>query len=222
MPLGLIALVAMMALSAPATARAQDEATAADEAEASEASEEQARALFAQGARAFDEGRYDAALGFFEDAYRISGRHLLLYNIGQSQDRLRRDEEALATFRRYLEVVEDPPYRVQVESRIRSLEEAVERRQREHEALQAAQRREEELLNRESEGGSDSVAASTTTGNVDDEGDDGGILSQWWFWTIVGVVVVGGIAIGVGAAASGGTEEPIAGDVGGVVRALSF
>ena len=44
----------------------------------------------------------------------------------------------------------------------------------------------------------------------------------WWFWTIVGVVVVGGVAIGIGAAASGGIEEPIAGDVGGVVRALSF
>jgi len=202
----------------PQSARAQEAAPADAEADDATSAEDQARELFNRGAQAFDEGRYDAALGYFEDAYRISERHLLLYNIGQAQDRLRRDEEALATFRRYLEIVEDPPYRLQVESRIRNLEESVERRQREHEALEAAERREEELRHQEP---GDSGALSPSGPDRVDE-DDGGILSQWWFWTIVGVVVVGGIAIGVGAAASGGTEEPPAGDVGGVIRTLRF
>jgi tetratricopeptide (TPR) repeat protein len=207
-------LLLLLAVAVPSPAMAQTgEATA----------EAEARELFTQGARAFDDGRYEASLGFFEDAYRISQRHLLLYNIGQAQDRLRRDTEALATFRRYLELVADPPYRLQVESRIRNLEESVERQRREHEQLEEARRREEELRRQEEAAVADGTTVEPTDPTAPrDEDDDGGLLSKWWFWTIIGVVVVGGIAAGVGVAASGGSEQPIAGDVGGVVRTLRF
>lgn len=215
----------MVASASPIGASAQDtSADAAGEASADAPAldpeaEQNARDLFSRGARAFEAGRYEEALGFFQDSYRISQRHLLLYNIGQAQDRLRRDEEALATFQRYLEIVEEPLFQVQVESRIRNLEASVARRAREQEALEASRQREEDLQHR-SEEPTVALAPAAPAEPVDE--DDGGILSKWWFWTIVGVVVVGGVAIGVGAAASGGTEEPVAGDIGGVVRTLRF
>ncbi len=88
-------------------------------------SEEEARSLFRAGQLAFDDGRFDDALTFFERAHTRSGRAELLYNVGLAADRLRRDERALDAFVGYLEATPDTPHRRQVEGRIAGLRAAI-------------------------------------------------------------------------------------------------
>lgn len=84
----------------------------------------EAKALFQAGRVAFGEGRFDSALNYFRQAYQLSPRPALLYNIGSAADRLRRDAEALAAFEQYLEQVPDAENRAEVEARIKVLREA--------------------------------------------------------------------------------------------------
>ncbi|HET6334337.1 MAG TPA: tetratricopeptide repeat protein [Polyangiales bacterium] len=87
--------------------------------------DKQARLEFERGRKAFDEGDYRGAWGFFHNAYRLSGRAQLLYNIGQTADRLGRDTEALQAFKMYLERLPKADNKRDVENRIRALEERV-------------------------------------------------------------------------------------------------
>lgn len=184
-----------LALSAPAAA--QD--TPPD------ASTEEARGLFEAGRVAFAEGRFEAALRRFQDAYEVSGHPELLYNVGMCLERLQRDEEALAALREYLERVPDSPLRGNVEGRISSLEASVAERQRlEAEAAAASE---------------PETAPAQAPPPAEPEGED--LASAWWLWTLIGVVVVGaGVGIGLGVALSGGTQEPLPGDNGVVVTTL--
>jgi tetratricopeptide (TPR) repeat protein len=109
------ALVATQASSA----RAQQAPAAPDASR-----DREARGLFEAGGEAFTAGRYADALDYFQRAYALSGRAVLLYNIGVAADRLRRDDEAITAFERYLS---DAPAtitnRTEVEGRLRALEE---------------------------------------------------------------------------------------------------
>ncbi len=89
-------------------------------------SDEEARALFDAATVAFDEGRYESALEYFQRAYELSHRAELLHNIGVAAERLRRDAVALDAFRRFLAAVPDSERRASVEARIAILERAVE------------------------------------------------------------------------------------------------
>lgn len=95
----------------------------------------EARALYEAGRIAFDQGRFEAALRYFETSYELSGRPQLLFNIGTVADRLRRDDLALRAFKRFLEEVPDTPERQGVLARIRILERS---------AIRADGRRDEE------------------------------------------------------------------------------
>jgi tetratricopeptide (TPR) repeat protein len=90
-----------------------------------------ARALFEQGRQAYAEGDYRSAWDYFRKAYLLSKRPQLLYNIGQSADRLRMDREALAAFKLYLERLPAADNRKEVENRVRALEQRVQREQTE-------------------------------------------------------------------------------------------
>jgi tetratricopeptide (TPR) repeat protein len=85
----------------------------------------EARSLFEAGRTAYDEGRYDNALRYFQQAYELSGRPELLFNVGSAADRLRRDDEALAAFEAYLEARPGADNRRAVEARIAVLREEV-------------------------------------------------------------------------------------------------
>lgn len=112
-----LSLLALLTLS---TLHVQEvQAQRADEAPTHD---EEARALFAAGRAAFAEGRYDEALTRFVRAHELSGRPQLLYNIGVSADRLRRDEAALRAFRAYVEAVPDAENRAEIVARIEILE----------------------------------------------------------------------------------------------------
>lgn len=84
-----------------------------------------AREHFVRGRDAFDATEYERALHHFEEAYRLSERGRLQYNIGVTASRLRRDEAALEAFRRYLEEVENPSREQEVRKRIVALETAI-------------------------------------------------------------------------------------------------
>lgn len=88
-------------------------------------SDEEARALFHAATVAFDEGRYESALEYFERSYALSRRPELLYNVGVTAERLRRDTRALEAFRRFLVELPNTPQRGAVEARIAILERAV-------------------------------------------------------------------------------------------------
>jgi tetratricopeptide (TPR) repeat protein len=85
----------------------------------------EAQALFSAGRVAYTEGRFDAAPARFEEAYELSHRPGLLYNIAQCHDRLRQDERAIEVFERYLRDVPATEHRVEVEGRLTALRAAV-------------------------------------------------------------------------------------------------
>jgi tetratricopeptide (TPR) repeat protein len=92
-----------------------------------EANDEEARSLFEAGRSAYGDGRFEEALGHFRRSYELSHRPQLLYNIGQCQDRLRRDAEALATFEEFLTLLPESPQHTEVAARIEILRAAIER-----------------------------------------------------------------------------------------------
>jgi len=68
---------------------------------AGEGEDVRARELFQNGAILYDEGRYEEAVLAFEEAYRLSGRPALLFNIANALERLGRWQEALDVLSRY-------------------------------------------------------------------------------------------------------------------------
>jgi hypothetical protein len=81
----------------------------------------QARRLFEQGREAYSDGRYRDAWAYFHESYQLSGRPELLFNIGQTADRLGQEGEALRAFSMYLERLPAAPNRKDVENRVRAL-----------------------------------------------------------------------------------------------------
>lgn len=61
-----------------------------------------ARALYQAGEAAFNVGHYESAMELFLEAYSLSNRSALLYNLGHTADRLRRDDDAIRYFERFL------------------------------------------------------------------------------------------------------------------------
>jgi hypothetical protein len=90
-----------------------------------QAEDQRARQLFEQGRGAYEDGRYRDAWANFHEAYQLSGRPELLFNIGQTADRLGQDGDALRAFQMYLERLPNAENRRDVENRVRALRERV-------------------------------------------------------------------------------------------------
>ncbi|MCB9596779.1 MAG: tetratricopeptide repeat protein [Sandaracinaceae bacterium] len=132
-PSGLIALIALVALVAPGSARAQDESDEAAEAVVGEAEaprpptpEEDARAreLFQLGDQLYEHGQYDAAIDAFEEAYRLSHRPLMLFNLANAQERAGYLEAAATSLEGYVDHA-PADERVAVANRIAALRERI-------------------------------------------------------------------------------------------------
>lgn len=95
--------------------------------------------MYLEGRAAFDAGRYEDALRLFEAAYELSPRPEMLYNIGTTADRLRRNERALEAFEQYLEELPDSDLRGPVESRARVLRAEIEQQRALEESLRRAE-----------------------------------------------------------------------------------
>lgn len=63
--------------------------------------EERAKELYQNGALLYEEGRYEDAIIAWQEAYRLSEKAQLLYNIANAQERIGRYQDALDTLSRY-------------------------------------------------------------------------------------------------------------------------
>jgi len=90
-----------------------------------------ARGLFEAGRASYGMGEFERALDFFQQAYDLSQRPALLYNIGQASDRLHRDALTVQAFHEYLRLMPESEHRTEVESRLRALERLLEAEQHE-------------------------------------------------------------------------------------------
>lgn len=86
----------------------------------------EARSLYDAGVVAFEDGRFEAALARWQEAYDLTSLPALLYNIGTAHDRLGQAEEAATDYREYLAAVPDADNKNYVERRLALLEEQVE------------------------------------------------------------------------------------------------
>lgn len=102
----------------PATTHAQAAASAAD-------TEEQARAHFRLGRAHYDNGNFAQAGIEFEEAYRISQRAALLYNIYLAYRDANDTRKAADALRKYLQLEEGIENRGQLESRLAALDRAL-------------------------------------------------------------------------------------------------
>lgn len=113
------------------------------------ANDQRAREVFQRGDAAYAEGRYEEALAAFKEAYDLSGRPQLLFNVSNALERLGRYTEAVESLEKYLASgkVRD---RDVVQKRLVSVRRrAEEQRKREEEDRKA--REEEERKQREAE-----------------------------------------------------------------------
>jgi tetratricopeptide (TPR) repeat protein len=123
-----------------------------------EEDDRRARELFLRGEDHYAAGRYEKAAGLYEEAYELSRRPELLFNIANCFERLGDYDKAAAYLRRYLR---SPRARdvVSVRERIKRLELAHEERQREIERRLDEERKRRDateggrLSDREPEGG---------------------------------------------------------------------
>ena len=109
MPLKRLLFGALLVLACAGATRASAQTSPSDG---------EARSLYEAGAVAFSDTRYEQALARFEEAYALSRRPALLYNIGLTHDRLGHDGPALTAFRGYLDALPDAENRPEVERRI--------------------------------------------------------------------------------------------------------
>lgn len=130
--IGILVTVTWVALSATAVAQSDQQL------------DEAARLTFESAREAFVNGDYENALARFRQAFELSQRPGLLYNIAQSLDRLRRDEETVEALQAYLEAAPDAPNRPEVEARIRVLQRALEERAQQARAEEGAEEPEPE------------------------------------------------------------------------------
>lgn len=207
-PVRVISWVVALLLSHPAVIQAQSDGPMPQETPALDSHlDEEARQVYLAGVAAYDAGRYEAALEYFSRAHALSGRPLLLFNIGSVTERLRRDDESLAAYEAYLEAMPDAPNRAFVESRIVFLREQLDARWRREEAARHALEEEasaepseiaepEEIADLRVTDPERSAPLRLETSAAEAPRD---ITDEWWFWTLMGVAVVAA-GVGIGAA----------------------
>jgi tetratricopeptide (TPR) repeat protein len=78
--------------------------------------------LLREGTAAFEVHDDGTALTSFQQAYRLSEEPTILVNVGRVLARMRRYDEAIATFRRFLDIVPNAPERPAIESLIRDVQ----------------------------------------------------------------------------------------------------
>jgi tetratricopeptide (TPR) repeat protein len=83
--------------------------------------EDLAKGHYERGEAAYAGARYEAALVEFEEAYRLSHRPALQYNLAVCHERLSQLEGAITAYRSYLADTPDAPDRAGIEARVREL-----------------------------------------------------------------------------------------------------
>ncbi len=103
------------------------------------ASEPAAREAFERGRAFYDSGAFEEASAAFEEAYRLSGRDALLYNLYLAYRDANEQEKAAQALRSYLQKVPQIENRAQLEARLAALEQGLARERARREAQAQAQ-----------------------------------------------------------------------------------
>lgn len=168
---------------------------------AAQADDARARLHFDAGTSYFEQARYQDALDEWQEAYRLSGRALLLLNIANAQERMGDPGEAADTLERYLHSGEDEAEtnRATLEIRIQNLRQLAEDRDDTvEESSPPDERTTEEPVE-------ETPPPEVPPEALEVDPDEGGgetsegrrWYRSWWFWTIMGVVVAGGVTAAV-------------------------
>lgn len=94
-------MMSLLLLWLAAAAHAQNLPPAPDPSSVPAADDARARELFENGSLLYDEGRYEDAIAAWKEAWRLSGRSLLLFNMANATERLGRYDEAMDLLSRY-------------------------------------------------------------------------------------------------------------------------
>lgn len=127
-PAAVLGALALSALAAPLSGRAQPapEQTRPPEPDPKVDTDQRARELYRQGDADYAAGRYEQAADNFRHAYELSKRPALLFNLGNTYERMGQYKQAAEYLRQYLD---SPAARdvVSVRERIKRLEDAARR-----------------------------------------------------------------------------------------------
>lgn len=91
----------LFALTSTAWAQTPDPAPEPAVQPADDTDQSRARELYQNGQDLYEEGSYGPAIAAFQEAYRLSGRKAMLFNIGNAQERMGSLDDALASFNEY-------------------------------------------------------------------------------------------------------------------------
>lgn len=178
------------ALAVPTEAYAQNKTEKA-------ATDQRARELFQKGDVAYSEGRYEEALASFQEAYDLSGRSQLLFNISNALERLGRYQEAVDALEKYLASGKAKDRDV-VQKRLANLKKRVEEQKKEQEKLakeeeEKRKKEEEERAKREAAQGNGANNGGGSTGPKQPDKPETPLLP----WILIGggaaVFVTGGV-----------------------------
>jgi tetratricopeptide (TPR) repeat protein len=195
--------VASILIAAAVTLGAWEPTAGAQQKTEKAAADVRARELFLKGDAAYAEGRYEEALAAFQEAYDLSGRPQLLFNISNSLERLGRYQEAVDALDKYLASGKAKDRDV-VQKRLANLKKRVEDQKKEQEKLarEEDEKRQHEEAERkkreEAQGGAAQANGGPTDGAaaVPPEKPSGSIVP----WVLIGgggVVLVTGAVFGV-------------------------
>jgi len=113
-------VAAMLCLAVPASAELSDDDTLA-------------RRCFELGQTLYARADYEGAIKQFSEAYRLSRRPALLFNIARTRENLGQHEEAITVYQQYLRT--RPADAIEVEARLANLRQLVERKRSEEAQL---------------------------------------------------------------------------------------
>jgi hypothetical protein len=168
---------------------------AAAPAAAPSSTEIQAREAFERGRIHYDNGDFPRAATAFEEAYRLSGRDGLLYNLYLAYRDANNQDKAAEALRSYLTKVEVIENRPQLESRLKALDEGIAQRKA-REALEAEERASESRQQAERDAAAKQAAASPSPAAPPPEEN-----KKWWLPGVA--VAAGGAALMLGSIGTG-------------------
>lgn len=134
------AAIPSTALPAPESTAAEAAAAPSDETQMRSLDDE-ARERFELGRTFYDAGRFQQAAEEFGEAYKLSGRPQLLYNVYVANREAANWDPAIAALRDYLDKVPDAPDRINLRARLTTLEAQAAMQHEQQARLEAEQKR---------------------------------------------------------------------------------
>jgi tetratricopeptide (TPR) repeat protein len=159
-----------------------------------------AKRLFMSGTRHFDLTEFEAALNDYKEGYRKKDDPVFLYNIAQCYRLLNKNDEALRFYRSYLNRKPDAANRVEVETKIGQLQQAIAAQDQARSTPPTATLRPGEVAAAAPAPTTPPAPVVTaTSGEVHASAErPTPIYKKWWLWAGVGGAVAIGLGVGLG------------------------